>query len=108
MPHVDCRIPQVSGASCFRLTSQLRTHFGISIHFATSTTNISRGWEDWIERGQDNVDTNISRRRHERTAGGSYKSGRRALIEIGIDEGACSAASAHDTRGRTFATGRHL
>ena len=52
---------------------------------------------DWIKRGQDNVDTSISRRRHERT-GGPHRTSRGggALIEIGIDEGACSAAS---TRG---------
>jgi hypothetical protein len=25
----------------------------------------------WIKRGQDNIDTNISRRRHERTGGGN-------------------------------------
>ena len=42
----------------------------------------------WIKRRQDNVDAKISRRRHERTGGGnSYKSRRRVLIEIRIDEG---------------------
>ena len=26
-------------------TSQSRTHFGISIHFSPSTTNMGRGWD---------------------------------------------------------------
>ena len=95
---MDCRIPQVSGASCFRLTSQLRTHFGISIHFSHLHHEYGSGMGETGSNEDRTMSIQVSPGAAMKEPAGRHRTSRGggALIEIGIDEGACSAAS---TRG---------